>query len=554
MNRISKKSNPSFRTARGIAPVLFRARPVLRTESATLPPAKKRRLRAKTSAAAAASAAPPASQPHAPASAASSAAPLPAVARFLPASLLNLKLSQLNGCWHHDRKHLRDGLGGCTPTLNISWATPLSVGYGSVYAGLVAGTQHHVAIKIIPGRNKISAGMELSWCVAVAKHPDIVTILDVDLFPWGCRHFIGLVFERYEKDIEQVLHQRALEIAGRRHVLRKVLSALAYMHANGIVHADLQPANLLMRPEDFAATEWSQWLGMSRVCERGLPLYGGCISPRGCIFKVVVSDLGSAEVACPEQRFYKRRTPGATPQDKVVRLCSPACRPPDLFLGNERYNQAVDMWPLGCVAAELFFRDPLFAPHGYKHSRRPWDGSNPREILKSQVSLLGWPGEKALQVFKALPSTLSDFGLASDESGLDHFASKLSVWGCSQFRPFVEETLGWSPCARLTAASASQHAFLTTPCLAPCLSMRQGRDGPASISSGFLLDEVLEFLQECPRLAALRAECRVTQSSIIEARAPRRLTLEVVGHAENEPPCVQQVQFRHEPAHEVRAH
>ena len=130
-----------------------------------------------------------------------------------------------------------------------------------------------------------------------------------------------------------------------------------------------------------------------------------------------------------------------------------------------------------------------------------------------------------MQFLNSLPSTLSDFGLDLEEIGLNHFAHELSF--PTQLRQFVDQLLAWNPCARLTAASASQHALLTTPCLSACVSMRQDRDGPCSISSGFLLDEV----------ADLRAECRVTHSSMIEARPPRRLTLEVVAHAENEPPA-----------------
>ena len=38
-----------------------------------------------------------------------------------------------------------------------------------------------------------------------------------------------------------------LEVSGMRHVLRSVLAALAYMHELGLVHADLKPANMLLR-------------------------------------------------------------------------------------------------------------------------------------------------------------------------------------------------------------------------------------------------------------------------------------------------------------------
>ena len=238
------------------------------------------------------------------------------------------------------------------------------------------------------------------------------------------------------------------------------------MHGKGIVHADLQPANLLMRPEDFAAAEWSQWLGMPRICESDLhaPLFGGCISPRGCIFKVVVGDLGSAGLACPEERVYKKPAPGATPEGKVVRLCAPEYRPPDLFLGNERYSQAVDMWPLGCLGADLLFRVSRFHPTGNISSRMRFSRyGNPHDFLNSHASLLGCPSGDALQFLESLPSKLSDFGLVLEEIEEDHVVHAFSF--PTHLRHFVEQTLTWNPCARLTAASASQHAFLTRPCL-----------------------------------------------------------------------------------------
>ena len=65
--------------------------------------------------------------------------------------------------------------------LEVSWDTSLASGtVGEVYPGHVRGTHYSVAIKML--RMRSSAEVELSRCVAVAKHPDIVTILDVELF------------------------------------------------------------------------------------------------------------------------------------------------------------------------------------------------------------------------------------------------------------------------------------------------------------------------------------------------------------------------------------
>ena len=54
-----------------------------------------------------------------------------------------------------------------------------------------------------------------------------------------------MVFERFDTDIRQFLKMSPLKVAGMRHVLRCVLAALAF--ELGMVHADLETANMLLR-------------------------------------------------------------------------------------------------------------------------------------------------------------------------------------------------------------------------------------------------------------------------------------------------------------------
>ena len=58
---------------------------------------------------------------------------------------------------------------------------------------------------------------------------------------------IGLIFDHFDTDIKQFLQNRALRIGGMRLVLRSVLAALLYMHDRGLVHANVKPANILLR-------------------------------------------------------------------------------------------------------------------------------------------------------------------------------------------------------------------------------------------------------------------------------------------------------------------
>lgn len=36
-------------------------------------------------------------------------------------------------------------------------------------------------------------------------------------------------------------------------------------------------------------------------------------------------------------------------------------RAPELLLGTDQYDQAIDMWSVACIMAELILREPLFA-------------------------------------------------------------------------------------------------------------------------------------------------------------------------------------------------
>ena len=162
--------------------------PAVPADSATLPPAKKRRLRGKTSEAALAAAASPSAPPRSPASAASSAR---AASLFLPPPVLVMKLRQLmsvlrqlmsaRGLQRESRFQEKFAEPTGKSKLEVSWDTSLASGtVGKVYPGHVRGTHYSVAIKML--RMRSSAEVELSRCVAVAKHPDIVTILDVGFF------------------------------------------------------------------------------------------------------------------------------------------------------------------------------------------------------------------------------------------------------------------------------------------------------------------------------------------------------------------------------------
>ena len=280
----------------------------------------------------------------------------------LPPVLLSLKWEELMS----DLKQAASAAQQAT-TYEVDWATPLGQGsFGVVYPGCVRGTEQRVAVKVMSWEMRQDAFAELRRSVAVAGHPDIVKVLDVEGFrPKPNKELedrglnqpsVALVYDRFETSVMDFVNKgRRLEVAAVRHILRKVLSALMHMHNLGILHADLKPANIFMRPEIFAVEEWMHWLDDSSD-RKTIAVFNGCISPGGCIFKTVLGDLGCAELADPAQRRLHKVKNG------VVQVCTQEYRPPDMFLGNLKFSWDLDMWSLGCVAVELLLRRPLFWP------------------------------------------------------------------------------------------------------------------------------------------------------------------------------------------------
>ena len=87
------------------------------------------------------------------------------------------------------------------------------------------------------------------------------------------------------------------------------------MHSEKIIHRDLKGANLLMNNE-----------GILKICDFGLGRW--------------------------MNSHYKYMT------SEVVTF---PYRAPELFYGNNQYNEKVDIWSVGCIFAELFIKRVLFA-------------------------------------------------------------------------------------------------------------------------------------------------------------------------------------------------
>ena len=187
------------------------------------------------------------------------------------------------------------------------------------------------------------------------SHPNVVKMLDI--FPHDGTY--NFVFELLHCNLRE--HMAELADQGRSWMpqamlntfLWQILSGLEHCHQRHIIHRDLKPDNILLTPERNVAKLAD--FGLSRVtdCQGGGRYTGGLMTP-----------------------WY---------------------RPPEVMLGETRYDPAVDMWSLGCIFVEMMTLCPAFACN------------TEIECLMAVFQRLGspddrqWPGVTRLPHFHVVP-------------------------------------------------------------------------------------------------------------------------------------------------------
>ena len=266
-------------------------------------------------------------------------------------------------------------------------------------------------------------------------------------------------------------------------------------------------------------------------------------------FEVVVSDLGSADLAQPEQRARRALLPNAT----TVDACTPEYRAPDLFLGNTRFGTELDLWSAGCVAAEIWLGGQIL-----------FDQRDDMAIPRAHVVFLGEPEGEARDWLAGLPLWSKHFrgcplwNQAAGQTGASRCRRQAGSF-CGQsnrmmtqddpaFRAIPEPAkdlvlrlLRWAPQERLTAESALRLPIFDPPPLALSVSKARGKHGSGSMASGNIQDELLEYLQEDPDWEILRAKAERTHFGphcrcMSDEEGARMLKAEFPGYVDTQRP------------------
>jgi serine/threonine protein kinase len=199
-----------------------------------------------------------------------------------------------------------------------------------------------------------------------------------------------------------------LKIYQLQYILKEILEGVAYLDSQQFAHRDIKPSNILVN--------------------------GDC--------EVKLADFG----------LGKKLTGYAT--TKVVTLWY---RAPELLVGIRNYGSKIDVWSVGCVAAELLLGRPLFQA-----------ANNETELVEKIYKdvgisdLSGWEAMveqhgryfKELKPVECFTPPINEILKEAVESNFDSEYDIIDL---------IEQMLRINPNSRLSAAECLQHSFFKQP-------------------------------------------------------------------------------------------
>src|SRR5262245_38462371 len=123
-------------------------------------------------------------------------------------------------------------------------------GMGEVYLAQDTQLRRKVALKLLPAQftkdeGRLQRFEQEARAASALNHPNIITIYEIGQV--GDSHFMATEFVNGQTLRQQVTSRMSLSKA--LNVVIQVASALTAAHAAGILHRDIKPKNVMLRPD-----------------------------------------------------------------------------------------------------------------------------------------------------------------------------------------------------------------------------------------------------------------------------------------------------------------
>ncbi|EDO06393.2 Protein kinase catalytic domain C family protein [Babesia bovis T2Bo] len=288
--------------------------------------------------------------------------------------------------------------------------------YGSVYRALDTETGNIVALKHIKyHEGHWKEGFPVSYLREISillelRHPNVLSVKEVVTNEARDQYYV--VMEYVEHELKTLLHDGKPDftLSERKCLLYQLLRGVEYLHSHWVLHRDLKTTNILYNNK-----------GVLKICDFGMARKFG--------------------------RPLKNYT-----QNVVTHWY----RAPELFLGQNHYDEAVDMWSVGCIFAEIICGKPMFT------------GSSDADTLDKIFRCCGtpnnetWPGFSELRLVKEGKFPISKHKPNFHAFFKNNLTSNDQCYMTEAGLDLLMKMLTLNPSKRISAKEAMEHPYLTT--------------------------------------------------------------------------------------------
>jgi eukaryotic-like serine/threonine-protein kinase len=215
-----------------------------------------------------------------------------------------------------------------------------SGGMGDVYLATDVTAGRKAALKLLPMRftgdaDRLKRFQQEAHAVVALNHPNILTVYEI-----GEDHSTYYIASELieGETLRQRLGRESMQLSEAVEIAIQVASALAVAHEAGIVHRDINPGNIMLRPDGYVKV---LDFGIAKLAEQEVP----ATMPKEETLLLVETNLGSILGTVPYMSPEQAR---GTPVDK-----------------------GTDIWSLGAVLYEMVM------------GHEPFIGNTPREVMTS---------------------------------------------------------------------------------------------------------------------------------------------------------------------------